>query len=336
MLIDIDETPLIFRRHHIIRAYRPLHQSTYYYLTSAFKSNNETLNFWSHFLPSLFIGYVFLIPELLNEGGMRFPLILLYTGIIFLFLCSSFSHLLHSKCFSSHVYFLILDFLGISTFSICTGIQRYLNSKSMGPIYDFGYIPLLLFASLGLQFTCTSYLFVCAPHWKFRLPLKMVSSFSVACFIYVPLMQRYYDHELDDATIHIHTKALFWLVLSGVFMVMKIPERFAPGLFDVVGYGHQLFHVCIFMVTWNLCEASRQDNNLLEEPLTISNFLKISVLLVLLLVFALYCKVMSYMMAKIHSSKITFSQIEEESIINNCCGFIECYTHTIEITKKIN
>ncbi|KHJ86633.1 hypothetical protein OESDEN_13608 [Oesophagostomum dentatum] len=42
-------------------------------------------------------------------------------------------------------------------------------------------------------------------------------------------------------------------------MGAKVPERFAPGLFDILGYGHQLFHLCIIMVAWNLCDAAHYD-----------------------------------------------------------------------------
>ncbi|CAI5451933.1 unnamed protein product [Caenorhabditis angaria] len=42
-------------------------------------------------------------------------------------------------------------------------------------------------------------------------------------------------------------------------MGAHIPERFAPGVFDIVGYGHQLFHLCIDMVSWNLLDAANID-----------------------------------------------------------------------------
>jgi len=42
----------------------------------------------------------------------------------------------------------------------------------------------------------------------------------------------------------------------------KVPERFFPGKFDLFGYGHQLFHLCIWMMAWNVCEAAVQDYSL--------------------------------------------------------------------------
>ncbi|KAM3857714.1 membrane progesterone receptor epsilon [Diretmus argenteus] len=38
-----------------------------------------------------------------------------------------------------------------------------------------------------------------------------------------------------------------WLVVSAVFNISKIPERFAPGRFDIWGHSHQWFHCCTFL-----------------------------------------------------------------------------------------
>lgn len=38
-----------------------------------------------------------------------------------------------------------------------------------------------------------------------------------------------------------------WLVVSAVFNISKIPERFSPGLFDIWGHSHQWFHCCTFL-----------------------------------------------------------------------------------------
>ncbi|XP_030193872.1 membrane progesterone receptor epsilon [Gadus morhua] len=38
-----------------------------------------------------------------------------------------------------------------------------------------------------------------------------------------------------------------WLVVSAVFNISKVPERLAPGRFDVWGHSHQWFHCCTFL-----------------------------------------------------------------------------------------
>lgn len=38
-----------------------------------------------------------------------------------------------------------------------------------------------------------------------------------------------------------------WLVVSAVFNISKVPERLAPGRFDIWGHSHQWFHCCTFL-----------------------------------------------------------------------------------------
>lgn len=38
-----------------------------------------------------------------------------------------------------------------------------------------------------------------------------------------------------------------WLIVSAVFNISKIPERLAPGRFDIWGHSHQWFHCCTFL-----------------------------------------------------------------------------------------
>ncbi|KAJ8389262.1 hypothetical protein AAFF_G00121270 [Aldrovandia affinis] len=39
----------------------------------------------------------------------------------------------------------------------------------------------------------------------------------------------------------------FWLAVSALFNISKIPERLSPGSFDVWGHSHQWFHCCTFL-----------------------------------------------------------------------------------------
>ncbi len=61
-------------------------------------------------------------------------------------------------------------------------------------------------------------------------------------------------------------KALFWhliqfisFILSGLIFIGRIPERFFPGLFDLVGQSHHAFHLTIFLVAYSQAKAVFQD-----------------------------------------------------------------------------
>ncbi|KAJ1359844.1 hypothetical protein KIN20_018659 [Parelaphostrongylus tenuis] len=139
-----------------------------------------------------------------------------------------------------------------------TGITSLLLASSLAHLLTF--LPLLMLIGLIVQFFTNSYLLVSKPKWSWRLEYRIATSLLLAIWVYVPLIHRYLDRNSStDSALILHTKAFSWLLMSGVFMGAEVPERFAPGVFDIFGYGHQFFHLCINMVAWNLCDAANLD-----------------------------------------------------------------------------
>ncbi|CAD6200292.1 unnamed protein product [Caenorhabditis auriculariae] len=264
-MLSHEEVPHLLKRSHVVSGYRPLHQPHHFYLRSAFEPHNEVLNVWTHFLPAVALVVFYLLPEMMSEAP-RPPVLVLHSGIAFLLLCSSFAHLLHSRSPLDHIFWFLIDFSGIALFGVSIGLQRFSCSDDMGFFMRITYLPLLLLVVLGLQYFSTCYLFVFKPTWERRLELRMASCFFLACWLYIPLYSRYTGATDDEAdTLRLHSRAFQWLLVSGVFMGAQVPERFAPGVFDIVGYGHQLFHLCINMVAWNLVEAAERDCKTVDD-----------------------------------------------------------------------
>lgn len=46
---------------------------------------------------------------------------------------------------------------------------------------------------------------------------------------------------------HYFYRHCFWLLASALFNISKVPERYAPGHFDIWGHSHQWFHCCTFL-----------------------------------------------------------------------------------------
>ncbi|KFY23639.1 hypothetical protein V493_05740 [Pseudogymnoascus sp. VKM F-4281 (FW-2241)] len=44
-----------------------------------------------------------------------------------------------------------------------------------------------------------------------------------------------------------YIREALWYVGGAVVYMAKVPERFAPGRFDVWGSSHQIFHVCVLL-----------------------------------------------------------------------------------------
>ncbi len=76
-------------------------------------------------------------------------------------------------------------------------------------------------------------------------------------------------------------KALFWhlmqfisFILSGVIFIGRIPERFSPGLFDLIGQSHHAFHLTIFLMSYSQANAVFQDMISISSNNIQYNFIK--------------------------------------------------------------
>ncbi|KAE9417398.1 hypothetical protein Angca_009137, partial [Angiostrongylus cantonensis] len=258
-MLSHKEVPQLLKRNYIVKGYRPLNQPVFYYYKSAFFPHNELINVWSHFVPFLCLVFFYVIPELLSSTP-RLPNLVLYTGVTTLLFASSLAHLLHSRSLQDHVFWVLVDFSGIALFGCSIGLQRFSCASDMSLLGQLSYLPSLMLIGLVVQFFTNCYLLVSKPKWRWRLQFRMLTSLLLALWVYVPLIHRYLnENSSNDSSLILHTKAFSWLLMSGVFMGAEVPERFAPGVFDIFGYGHQFFHVCICMVAWNLCDAANLD-----------------------------------------------------------------------------
>ncbi|KAK0414279.1 hypothetical protein QR680_007243 [Steinernema hermaphroditum] len=258
-MLHSSEVPTLMRRSHIRSGYRPLDRELQYYVLSAFDCHNELINVWTHLLPLAVLYGYYIHPELFSIAP-RIPVLILYFGVAVLLIGSSMAHLLHSRSATDHFFWFLIDFSGIAIFSVCIGVQRYACSTWDFPLYTYGYLPSLIVVAILGQYLTTCYFFVQKPFWKPREHIRIISCSFLCVWLFIPLLNRYLNPAGDaDLSLHLHSRACQWLIVSALFMGGGIPERFAPGYFDYVGYGHQLFHMCILMVTWYLCDAADLD-----------------------------------------------------------------------------
>ncbi|PAV86108.1 hypothetical protein WR25_24432 isoform A [Diploscapter pachys] len=254
-MLSHHDVPHLLKRSHVVSGYRPLHQPRHFYIRSAFRAHNEVMNVWTHFVPAILLFIFYLYPEWLSDRP-RPAVLLLHVGIILLLFASSMAHLMHSRSEMDHIFWFLVDFGGIALFGIAIGAQRYSCAERMETFIHLTYLPLLMLIVLGLQFFSSSYLFVFLPLWKRRLELRMLSCLVLAFWLNIPLMN---PNAEEDVSLRLHSRSFQWLLISGIFMGAQVPERFAPGVFDIFGYGHQLFHLCVNMVAWNLADAADLD-----------------------------------------------------------------------------
>uniref|UniRef100_A0AC35GX47 Uncharacterized protein n=1 Tax=Panagrolaimus sp. PS1159 TaxID=55785 RepID=A0AC35GX47_9BILA len=166
---------------------------------------------------------------------------------------------MHSRSQLDHIFWLLIDFSGILTFSLCIGLQRLAMRQESSSFFNNFYIYTLIFV-VYLQYISTSALFVLRPFWKTRHIIRLFTCLLCGIWLYIPIIHRYFiTSSTPDIGLPYHSSAFQWLLISGIFMGVNFPECICPGFFDYFCYGHQIFHICIFMVTWNLCDGATHD-----------------------------------------------------------------------------
>ncbi|KHJ77920.1 hypothetical protein OESDEN_22460 [Oesophagostomum dentatum] len=129
-MLSHTEIPQLLKRNHIVKGYRPLYQPVHYYYISAFRTHNELINVWTHFVPAVCLIFFYIIPEI-HSPTPRLPVLVLYTGVGVLLLGSTLAHLLHSRSPHDHIFWFLVDFSGIAMFGCSIGLQRFSCSTDL-------------------------------------------------------------------------------------------------------------------------------------------------------------------------------------------------------------
>ncbi|KFO79891.1 Progestin and adipoQ receptor family member 9, partial [Cuculus canorus] len=107
-------------------------------------------------------------------------------------------------------------------------------------------LPVALALAVGCTAACCRSRAACCAYpfavrtFVFAMPLSM------ACPIMLESL--FFDLRTRNPTLFVYFyRRYFWLLVAAFFNVSKIPERIQPGLFDIVGHSHQLFHIFTFL-----------------------------------------------------------------------------------------
>ncbi|KAJ2258069.1 hypothetical protein GGI13_000702 [Coemansia sp. RSA 455] len=252
----IDDVPAFLRDRYVISGYRRLCYSYTACLRSMTYVNNESGNVLTH-LASLFIfvGLAVstnynLLPAAMSPGRASWgDYFVLYGYLASACVCFALSTLFHTfSCHSHshHVAWLKCDFVGI--------LVLILGSFLPGLYYGYFESSLLMIFYMVMIFS----LFVVgvavsiSPHLqKPNLRwLRPVVFFSIALSGAIPVFHHIIAHGIDASARSIglyYMIGMVGLYIAGTLLyAFNIPERWFPGLFDIVGNSHQLFHCLVF------------------------------------------------------------------------------------------
>ncbi|UYV60591.1 PAQR5 [Cordylochernes scorpioides] len=245
-LLSWDQVPGEAREVAILQGYRPPKCSAQQCMRSIFQLTNETLNVWSHLLPALFFWWrlgVLADDLAIPEDPYTWPFAAYLVSVCLYLLASAMAHTFFSiSDLSRHVCF-FFDYAALSLygFGVALMYRAYVIPEIMlGTWLADVFVPICAV----LAILCT----LLACYSRFLSKSGWVTVYRLGAFTLpwawdsIPLVYRLMTEEHFAAASYYKWQFVF-SALIGAFYASHLPERLAPGVFDVIGHSHQMLHI---------------------------------------------------------------------------------------------
>ena len=249
LLRDI-EIPEAFRERYILTGYRPRNLTALECTRSVFHANNETVNFWSHFLSGLLLiaryCYIVWYHNPLSDH-FYYPLTSFTLGCFTLYTMSCLAHMFSSMTEREFHIGYYLDYAAISVYTFTAGQAFYFYChpiKSGLLLYDWRELFLFLsaFISFGATYSCC----MSRHHWLHLRFIIRTGSYIVSwvhnCSPYL-VRQLNCSSFCNPDSFPIFIGCFLSFATAALANVTRVPERFFPGALDFIGQSHHFLHV---------------------------------------------------------------------------------------------
>uniref|UniRef100_A0A3Q0SGJ6 Progestin and adipoQ receptor family member Vb n=1 Tax=Amphilophus citrinellus TaxID=61819 RepID=A0A3Q0SGJ6_AMPCI len=268
-VFTINQVPKVFHEDSIISGYRHPRSSATDCILSLFQMTNETLNIWTHFLPTWYFLWKVVTVVLMQtawQDSFTWPMVIFLLTCCIYPLASSCAHTFSSMSARARHICFFFDYGALSFYSLGSAIvysayvfpDKWVNSS-----FHQYYITIAVFNSvICTNLACYSR-FLEFQHPKFSKLFRVIAFAYPYLFDSIPLFYRVFlcvgegCTDNDTNILHYHHIALAFL--TGFLFATHLPERLAPGSFDYIGHSHQLFHVCAILGTHFQMQALEQD-----------------------------------------------------------------------------
>ncbi|XP_015927489.2 membrane progestin receptor gamma isoform X1 [Parasteatoda tepidariorum] len=255
-----EEIPPHLREVAILTGYRSPSSSAKECALSVFFATNETLNFWTHFIPTFYFMYqLFTFWDILKviSDSYYWPFVIYMFTICLYPLISALAHTFCSiSDMARHVWF-FLDYGGLSLYGYGAGllIKAYsFPTELAGTLFDKFYLEVLVFFCIACNISaCFS---------RFLENLLLIKIFRLGAFALpwiwdqIPVIYRLnYSADILPSALEHYNLQFFFSFCIGFFYSSHLPERLAPGKFDFLGNSHQLLHISGIMATHHQLSA---------------------------------------------------------------------------------
>ena len=267
------DVSVVFHEPAILAGYRVPYKPWRYYLFSIFQLHNETANVWTHLIGILliflrFYGY-FQEFDISSHKILSILIPFATASVISLFI-SSAVHLLHARSPYIHFVGFMIDYIGAAINTFGYGIAFFYGHADKKTYESYKNIHLPIVATVSFS----NFVIMCLakiwyghdPH-NMQRKYMMLGGMTVQALVnFFPAVPRY-NHCMQDDTCSISSLNHI-TIISIVFLLQAIafaahqPEKTWPGKFDVVGHGHQVFHVLIVVNMFLEMDAIYKDRML--------------------------------------------------------------------------
>ena len=261
-----DQVPEHFHEKFIIRGYRHPKSTPFQCILSVFDATNETLNFWTHFLPSWY--FMWVLKGLSDKVDFRhdsytWPLLGYFCMCCVYPLASAVAHTFNTMSGKARHICFFLDYSAISLSSLGTAIgYRAYAFPSELRFSTFGemFVPIsTINALLTVVIACET---------RFMKPSTFqkclrLGALGIPCiFDIIPLSYRVFfgtSEEMQLLSWTPHFRSIFLMFGAGFLYGTHFPECLYPGSFDIIGHSHQLFHICAILGTMEQMQGMLND-----------------------------------------------------------------------------
>ncbi|XP_008322401.1 membrane progestin receptor delta isoform X2 [Cynoglossus semilaevis] len=247
------QVPKVFREDGIMSGYRHPRSSARDCVLSSFSMNNETMNIWTHFLPTWYFLWRFCaLSWSMNflTDSYTWPLLVYMVLICIYPFTSSCAHTFSTMSPESRHICYFFDYGALSLYSLGCAISygHYVIPDCwVNTFLHQHFVPI----AVGNTIFCTSlscYSRFLELQFPQRSKVLRTGAFIVP-FIFdtVPLFYRILlcvgGNCSSSGALSSHCYHLLFAFLTCFLFTAHLPERLAPGRFDYIGHSHQLFHV---------------------------------------------------------------------------------------------
>ncbi|NXH81606.1 MPRGB protein, partial [Edolisoma coerulescens] len=250
----------------ILSGYRPPGLSAGACLRSVFQLSNETLNIWTHLLPTgYFLG---MLVRGLGRGradpGAR-PF-LLFLGTCCLYpLASSAAHALGAMAAPARHRGFCCDYAALGLYGLGSALAYSAYAfplEWVGSTFHDFYVPVAVVNTvLSTGLSCYSR-FLEAERPRLSKASRILAFVYPYIFDSIPLFYRLWRCAAggcSEGSVALHSRHSLCALLTLLILTSRLPERLAPGAFDLLGHSHQLFHICGILGTHFQLEAVSMD-----------------------------------------------------------------------------